>query len=287
MGSGASVRAEERRRLAVEAAIGVADALGVIADRPRILKDSNNTIVHVAPAPVVAKVGTSHVRDVELESLDRELAVAAFLVEREAPVIAPTRDVAPGPHRWGNLTLTLWQYAEPVRGAALDPTGAAAALSAVHQALVEFPCPLPPFSLELEDASRLLQRDRSPALAAADRSFLWSAVDELRVTLSGLATRMRPLHGSPHADNWLRTAEGWRLLDFETACSGPIEWDLAALDDAAVDLFCDVDRELIGLLRRMRSVCVAVKCWVEPSRAPEVFEAAHVHLKLLRGQPLL
>jgi Ser/Thr protein kinase RdoA (MazF antagonist) len=231
-------------------------------------------------------VGTSHFRDVTVESLERELLVAAFLAEREAPVIAPTRNVAPGPHRWRNQTLTLWQYAEPVPGAAPNPADAAAALSAVHQALVDFPCPLPPFSLELEDVSRLLQRDRSPALAAADRSFLSSAVDELQVTLSVAATAMRPLHGSPHAGNWLRTARGLLLLDFETACSGPIEWDLAALDDAAVDLFCDVNRDLIGLLRRMRSVCVAVKCWVEPSRAPEVLEAAHTHLKLLRGQPL-
>jgi hypothetical protein len=76
------------------------------------------------------------------------------------------------------------------------------------------------------------------------------------------------------------------LLDFETACRGPLEWDLAALDDAALTLFPGVDRELIVLLRRMRSVCVAAKCWVEPTRARDVFEAAHVHLKLLRGEPL-
>jgi Phosphotransferase enzyme family len=280
------VRAEERRRLAVEAATGVAASLGLVADHPRVLKDSNNTIVHLAPAPVVAKVGTSHFRDVELESLERELAVAAFLAERDAPVVAPTGDVAAGPHRWGNLTLTLWQYAESVRGAALDPVEVAATLSAVHRALLELPCALPTFSVELEDASHLLQRDRSPALAAADRSFLLSAVDDLRVTLSGLATEMRPLHGSPHAGNWLRTAEGLLLLDFETACRGPIEWDLAALDDAVAHRFGNVDRELLGVLRWTRSACVAVKCWVEPSRAPEVFEAAHFHLKLLRGQPL-
>jgi hypothetical protein len=76
------------------------------------------------------------------------------------------------------------------------------------------------------------------------------------------------------------------LLDFETACRGPLEWDLAALDDAALTLFPRVDRELILLLRRMRSACVAAKCWTEPTRAPDVFEAAHVHLKLLRGEPL-
>jgi hypothetical protein len=108
----------------------------------------------------------------------------------------------------------------------------------------------------------------------------------VQAALSTLATANQPLHGSPHAGNWLATAEGPLLLDFETACRGPIEWDLAALDDEAVDLFPGVDDELIALLRRMRSVCVAAKCWVEPNRAPEVSEAAHIHLKLLRGERL-
>ena len=76
------------------------------------------------------------------------------------------------------------------------------------------------------------------------------------------------------------------LLDFKTACRGPLEWDLAALDEAAVNLFPDLEWGLIVLLRRMRSACVAAKCWTEPTRAPEVFEAAHVHLKLLRDEPL-
>jgi hypothetical protein len=76
------------------------------------------------------------------------------------------------------------------------------------------------------------------------------------------------------------------LLDFETACRGPIEWDVAALDEAALHVFSDVNGELIALLRRIRSACVAAKCWVEPNRAPEVFEAAHVHLKLLRRERL-
>ena len=102
----------------------------------------------------------------------------------------------------------------------------------------------------------------------------------------GRVSLARPIHGSPHAGNWLQTTEGLLLLDFETACRGPLEWDLAALDDAAVRLFADVDLELVALLRRMRSACVAAKCWVEPDRAPEVREAARIHLKLLRGEPL-
>jgi hypothetical protein len=49
-------------------------------------------------------------------------------------------------------------------------------------------------------------------------------------------------------------------------------------------LAISADHELISMMRRMRSVSVAAKCWVSPDRAPEVREAAEVHLNLLRGQ---
>jgi hypothetical protein len=280
------VAADGRRDRALEAAVSVVESLGVVVERPVILADSNNTIVWLAPAPIVAKVGTSHFRDAELESLTRELAVAAHLSRHGAPIVAPAAGLSPGPHRWRELTLTLWQYVEPSGEVVLEPAEAAAVLSAVHDALAAFPGPLPPFDLELADARRLLVPLRSPTLPDSDRRFLFGVIDELEAALAGLVSVARPLHGSPHAGNWLRTTEGLLLLDFETACRGPLEWDLAALDDAAVDLFADVDLEVVALLRRMRSVCVAAKCWVDPNRAPEVREAARIHLKLLRGEPL-
>jgi hypothetical protein len=64
------------------------------------------------------------------------------------------------------------------------------------------------------------------------------------------------------------------------------EWDLSALGDDVVALFSEADIELLGTLRRMPSVCVAAKCWVALDRGPEVREAAHLHLKLLRGERL-
>jgi hypothetical protein len=141
--------------------------------------------------------------------------------------------------------LTLWRYAQPVQVAALDPADVAAGLSSVHAALDDFSGPLPPVSLELEDVRRLLEPERSPALPPADRRFLLSVLDELRVALSRVATATKRLHRSPHSGNWLRTAEDLLLLDFGTGCSGPIEWNLVAVDDAAVT-FTGVDRGLIA-----------------------------------------
>ena len=103
--------------MATDVALGLARELGIEVRQPRILKDSNNTMVHLAPAPVVAKVGTSHFRDAKLESLGRELAVAAHLAERGSPTIRPASDVDPGPHVREDVTLTLWRYVEPLRGA--------------------------------------------------------------------------------------------------------------------------------------------------------------------------
>ena len=107
----------DRRRSATDVALGLGRELGIEVRQPRILKDSNNTIVHLAPAPVVAKVGTSHFRDAKLESLARELAVATHLAKRESPTIRPALDVDPGPHVREDVTLTLWRYVEPLRGA--------------------------------------------------------------------------------------------------------------------------------------------------------------------------
>lgn len=162
----------------------------------------------------------------------------------------------------------------------------AAAIKIVHETLSDFGAMLPSFMVELDDATRLLAPHRSPALEPADRRFLLGVVSEVQTTLAALTLPWQPLHGSPHDANWLPTPDGPLLLDFETACVGPIEWDLAALDDEALRFFPDANCELIRTLRRMRSVCVAAKCWVASQRAPELREAAHVHLKLLRGQSL-
>jgi Ser/Thr protein kinase RdoA (MazF antagonist) len=264
----------------------VAAGLGLRSQRAVLLEDWNNTIIRLEPARIVAKVGTSHFREAQLESLARELAVAVHLAARGAPVVQPTREVPPGPHHWRGLTLTLWQYVEPVPGASLVPAQTAAALAVVHDALADFRPALPRFTLELDDARRLLQPQRSPALEPADRRYLLDTLSEVEAALASLRGAWRPLHGSPHAANWLLSEDGPLLLDFETACRGPVEWDLAALADDALARFPAVDHELISVMRRMRSVCVAAKCWVAPERAPELREAADVHLRLLRGQPL-
>ncbi len=244
------ISSEERRRHVMEAVLELASRLDLEVS-PRILKDSNNTIVHLSPLPLVAKLGTSHFRDASIEALDRELDVARHLASKDAPIVCPSAETTAGPHRIADLIVTLWQFHED-RGAPEDEGALGPLLARVHKALLDYPGPLPPFTAELEDVGRILQdRTRLGRLPEEDLRFLRRTHQELELILSALRPETRPLHGSPHSGNFPR-----------------------------------VNREVLGLLRRMRSLCVAVKCWIDPDRAPEVGEAAVVHLRLLRGQPL-
>ena len=109
-----------------------------------------------------------------------------------APVVA-LHEAWAGPHRWRDLTLTLWQYAEPIGAAAPEPAEAAAVMSAVHHALAVFPGWLPRFDLELADARRLLRPERSPTLLDSDRHFLLSVIGHVEETLGGRVTESRAL----------------------------------------------------------------------------------------------
>jgi len=77
-------------REATAAAVAVAARFGLTAGEPEIMADGANIIVHLHPAPVVAKVAAStpEVRPDVGSWLQRELDVALFLGRAGAPVMA-------------------------------------------------------------------------------------------------------------------------------------------------------------------------------------------------------
>ncbi len=102
----------ERMRVeyAVEAAVATAARYGVVATRSHVLHHSNNVVVHLSPAPVVAKVATSEHRRQGAASIARELAIGHFLAGQDAPTVAPTTILPAGPHRVDGLALAFWDY---------------------------------------------------------------------------------------------------------------------------------------------------------------------------------
>ncbi|GAC1518825.1 MAG: aminoglycoside phosphotransferase [Chloroflexota bacterium] len=251
---------------------------GVDCHNPAILQDSNHTVVHLAPAPLVAKVGTSP----EEASLRDEVIVALFLSSKSGPVVPPTSLFPPGPYVEDGLEMTFWEYCphgpdEP----SADVLGQS--LRRLHDTLANYPEQLRPWD-RFDGVDRVLFAQSSlGALAPDDREFLRRRHTELLSAISTFRPTVRPLHGEPHAGNLLLSTRGPRWIDFESACLGPQEWDLTVMPDEVVTRYFDhVDMDFLRVLRQMRSLCVSVWCWLDPDRAPVLREAGTYHLAVLR-----
>ena len=90
------MEADRRRQRAVDAALAVAHQHGLANMDPTIVHDSNNTVVHLRPYPIVAKVGTTPLAG-RADGLRRELRVLVFLAAAGAPpTVRPVTIVPPG-----------------------------------------------------------------------------------------------------------------------------------------------------------------------------------------------
>jgi len=269
----------ERQHRAIAAARSIAARYGVDVDRPTILQDSNHTVIHLAASPVVAKVGTSP----EEASLADEVLVAQYLAARDGPVVPPTSLFPPGPHLAGGLEVTFWEYC-PHASAEPSADVLAQSLQILHDALSGYAPPLRSWD-RFDGVGRILEASSSlQALPEDDRELLRRRYQELRSDIGSFQPEIRPLHGEPHGANLLLSSQGPQWIDFESACLGPQEWDLTVLPDEVADrYFKNIDWDLLGVLRQMRSLCVAVWCWLDPDRAPILREAGTHHLSLLRS----
>jgi hypothetical protein len=116
------------------AALAVARAHGLPTANARIVRDVTNVLVHLAPAPVVARVPVTLARLRGLDWVEQHVRLADFLARAGAPVAAPGADVAPGPHSYDGFHVTFWEYVDhdPAR---FDPAVAGRSLRARHAAL--------------------------------------------------------------------------------------------------------------------------------------------------------
>jgi len=210
---------------AVRAAVAAAREQGVRVTEPRVIRDLTNVLVHLAPAPIIARVPITLARLRPPSWFGREVELATFLAAAGAPVGPPARDVDPGPHRRDGLVVSLWQLIDqdPAR---FDAAAAGAALRDLHLALAGYPGELPRCE-RLDEVRRLLDTLEPSALASADELAGLGRVCD-RLGGEQLPTG-RPIHGDSHFRNLLWTAEGPLWIDLENACAGPVEYDLACL----------------------------------------------------------
>ena len=231
-------------RAGLAAAVGVAREHGLPADDPEILSSRGNVLVHLRPAPVVARVATltAWTRSEPFQWLARETAVAGYAVENGGPVVPPTPLADPGPYWRDGLAVSLWTFvpSSPQRPA---PAEFGVALARLHLATADFPGELPVLATlraQISDALAALERERVLELGVL--SALRDRHAEILAALDGLGGPELVLHGDAHPGNLLWTSAGWRWTDLEETCRGPRAFDLAVLvrgqgaDDAATAL---------------------------------------------------
>ncbi len=200
--------------------------LGLGRVDPRRIGHASNLVVHLHPAPVVARVMTATrvLHDDEPAWLERVVSVASFLAERDAPVAPPTDLVAPGPHAHEGEWVTLWRWIDADPGPPPTPAEAARSLRVLHAGLAEYPGELPSFAETARELDVLLER-RPPG---PEDEPLREELARLRPGIRTAGT-VQPLHGDVSLSNVLR--EHGRLLwnDLEDVCIGPVSWDLTGL----------------------------------------------------------
>lgn len=158
---------------AVAAAVAVAGEQGLrVADAVPVGIGSN-VIVHLRPNRIVARVmsGTVVLHPGPRAWLTRELAVGTFLGERMTAVVAPTKEIDPGPYLSGGLWLSFWEHVE-VRETPLGAAQIGGALRDLHDALAEYRGPLPPRSDVLDEISWLINALPRDAELSAERDRL-------------------------------------------------------------------------------------------------------------------
>lgn len=227
----------ERSRRAIAAAVDLARAHGVNVTEPQVLNDLFSLMIHLRPAPVVARVATwvTKLRSPVAEWQRREIAVTTYLTQQGTPVVSPSPELPPGPHTHQGFTISFWTYlvTDPDR----TPTAAdcSAMLVDLHAALRSYPGELPPLASAVVDLPGVIQaaRQAGEVLNDAEVGYLHAAAERLAPLLTEPAGQMQPIHGDAHPGNLIATQDGLVWIDFEDVCRGPVEWNLATMMDPA------------------------------------------------------
>lgn len=214
---------------AIEAAISVASGEGLRCDAPRVIGGNSNTLVHLHPHPVVARVatGTGLVREGP-NWLAREVAITGFLSAGDIPAIRPSDLIHPGPTQSHGLWLSFWPLLS-VEGTEPSLVAAGASLRRCHEALEGYTDELPRLGI-LEETRRLLFHPRVLAVVGGTEAEEMSRkAERIVAALEERAPALRPIHGDAHPGNFVSTRQGALWIDWEDTFLGPIEWDLACL----------------------------------------------------------
>jgi Ser/Thr protein kinase RdoA (MazF antagonist) len=232
------IGALEQRAVTAAGTAASACGLKLKLDEADVLQTASNVLVHLRPAPVVARVmtGTVALHDDPRTWLEREISVLEFLAP-SGVAVSPSRLIAPGPHCHDGLWMTFVEWIADVKpGPEAQPAADLDDARALGRLLKDLHDQLRPFAGELgglrelrDDIERLIGQLR-PANAQEGETIasLRERLEMLRTILfdSGLPTQA--LHGDVSLRNLLRTPHRRLWNDFEDTFRGPVHWDVAS-----------------------------------------------------------
>ncbi|WP_017607687.1 aminoglycoside phosphotransferase family protein [Nocardiopsis xinjiangensis] len=242
----------QRTDRARDAAVATARELGLTVTDPLILHDLFSVVVHLAPAPVVARVPTvlppaTSPHDLATRQ-QHELDTTQWLHEQAVPVIAPSPLTPRRPLQRDGFSLTFWTHVPQDQDAEPDYAANAELTPALHRALRHYPGELPflsaadPQSMTAE-LTRLQHHPDLLEAADLDRAQReWQLIEPLVRSRAAFEKtfpdiELQPVHGDSPPANIFPSTHGPLYSDFELICLGPIEWDLAGLPEELVQAY--------------------------------------------------
>lgn len=249
---------------AVAAAVDTAAEYGLGADDAAVLHNSNRIAVRLRPSGVLARVAPlTHRPDFEVE-------IAQHLAGTGSPVAGLDPRTEPRVHVRDGFALTLWTYYEPTAAPENHPPAAYAdALARLHTGLRRINLATPHFTDRVADALRVVEDPAvSPDLGAAERALLTDTLHGTSRAILDRGTRQQLLHGEPHPGNLLATADGLLFIDLETACRGPVEFDLAHAPEDVAAHYPGVDSGLLADCRILSLALVVSWRWDRDDQLP-------------------
>jgi aminoglycoside phosphotransferase (APT) family kinase protein len=265
---------------AVAAARSIASALGLTADDAIILQDSNRLTLRLLPGDVLARVAPAAHQVAQFE-----IELAQRLAGSGSPVAALEPRVEPRVYERDGFAVTLWTYYEPVSPHEVSPASYARALERLHAGLRTLEIPAPHFTDRVEQAQQLVaSRDRTPALADADRELLGGALRSLRRVTGGRGAAEQLLHGEPHPGNVLSTKNGLLFIDLETCCRGPVEFDLAHAPEEVSAHYPGLSPDLLRECRILVLAMITAWRWDRDDQLPNGRQLGAEWLSQLRAE---
>jgi hypothetical protein len=194
--------------------------------------------------------------------------------------------VVPRVYERDGFKITLWTYYEPQPARDLSPADYADALSRLHFGMQHVDIATPHFTDRVREAQLLVgSRDRTPDLGDADRDLLMNTFSRVMPVITGRGVPEQLLHGEPHPGNVLNTKNGPLFIDLETACRGPVEFDLAHVPRTVSECYAGIDPALLDECRILVIAMVAAWLLDPEDQFPSGKQAALELLAVLRAGP--